>query len=115
MSPPFLPSHCIIPHQLTSLLSANLAFSYGWGVFVSHRSGETTDSFIADLTVAIRAGHLKTGAPARGERVVKYNRLMDIEDEIKQKGEEIKYAGAEFRTSHGKIANPKVPFNVYGY
>lgn len=95
--------------------SANLAFSYGWGVFVSHRSGETTDDFIADLTVGLRTGHLKTGAPARGERVVKYNRLMDIEDEIRASGEEMKFAGKEFRTAHGKMADPKVPFNVYGY
>lgn len=94
---------------------ANLAFSYEWGVFVSHRSGETTDDFIADLTVGLRTGHLKTGAPARGERVVKYNRLMDIEDEIKAKGEHIKYAGEAFRTVHGKSLEPKIPFNVFGY
>jgi enolase len=94
---------------------ANLAFSYEWGVFVSHRSGETTDDFIADLTVGLRTGHLKTGAPARGERVVKYNRLMDIEDEITAKGEHIKYAGEAFRTVHGKSLEPKIPFNVFGY
>ena len=46
---------------------------------ISHRSGETTDPFIADLAVATGAGQLKTGAPARGERVAKYNRLMAIE------------------------------------
>lgn len=95
--------------------SANLAFGYGWGVFVSHRSGETTDDFIADLTVGLRAGHLKSGAPARGERVVKYNRLMDIEDEILAKGGDIRYAGEEFRTVHGRMEEAKVPFNVYGY
>jgi enolase len=109
----FLPLFPII--MLMPLDSANLAFSYGWGVFVSHRSGETTDDFIADLTVGLRTGHLKTGAPARGERVVKYNRLMDIEDELKAKGEEVKYAGVDFRTAHGKVADPKIPFNVYGY
>jgi len=48
--------------------------------FVSHRSGETDDSFIADLAVGTGCGHLKTGAPARGERVAKYNRLIEIED-----------------------------------
>jgi enolase len=95
--------------------AANLAFSYGWGVFVSHRSGETTDDFIADLTVGLRTGHLKTGAPARGERVAKYNRLMDIEDEIRASGAEMKFAGKEFRTAHGKQEDPKIPFNVYGY
>jgi len=61
-----------------------------WGTFVSHRSGETTDSFIADFTVAIGSGHLKTGAPARGERVEKYNQLMRIEEEL---GKYAKYAG----------------------
>jgi len=53
-----------------------------WGTFISHRSGETVDSFIADMTVALHAGHLKTGAPCRGERVEKYNQLMRIEDEL---------------------------------
>jgi enolase len=47
--------------------------------FVSHRSGETEDSFIADLAVGTGCGHLKSGAPARGERVAKYNRLIEIE------------------------------------
>jgi len=51
----------------------------GWGAMVSHRSGETTDSFIADLAVAIGCGQIKSGAPARGERVAKYNRLLAIE------------------------------------
>ena len=46
--------------------------------FVSHRSGETEDHFIADLAVGTGCGHLKTGAPARGERVAKYNRLLEI-------------------------------------
>lgn len=52
----------------------------GYGQFVSHRSGETDDSFIADLAVGTGCGHMKTGAPARGERVAKYNRLIEIED-----------------------------------
>ncbi|HTX00532.1 MAG TPA: phosphopyruvate hydratase, partial [Acidimicrobiales bacterium] len=52
----------------------------GYAQFVSHRSGETDDSFIADLAVGTGCGHLKTGAPARGERVAKYNRLIEIED-----------------------------------
>lgn len=50
----------------------------GYAQFVSHRSGETTDTFIADLTVGTGTGHLKSGAPARGERVAKYNRLLEI-------------------------------------
>jgi enolase len=52
----------------------------GWGQFVSHRSGETEDTFIADLAVGTGCGHIKAGAPARGERVAKYNRLIEIED-----------------------------------
>jgi enolase len=54
----------------------------GYKQFISHRSGETTDSFIADLAVSSGAGELKTGAPARGERVAKYNRLVVIEAEV---------------------------------
>ena len=50
----------------------------GYRQFVSHRSGETEDSFIADLTVGTGSGQLKSGAPARGERVAKYNRLIEI-------------------------------------
>jgi len=61
-----------------------------WGAFVSHRSGETVDSFIADMTVALETGHLKTGAPCRGERVEKYNQLMRIEREL---GGSARYAG----------------------
>lgn len=61
-----------------------------WGACVSHRSGETVDSFIADMTVALDTGHLKTGAPARGERVEKYNQLLRIEEEL---GQDAHYAG----------------------
>jgi enolase len=98
-----------------AIAAANLAFSYNWGVFVSHRSGETTDDFIADLTVALRTGHLKAGAPARGERVAKYNRLLDIEDEIRASGENVEFAGEGFRSAHGEVVTEKLPFNVYGY
>jgi enolase len=59
-----------------------MARKAGWGAMVSHRSGETVDSFIADFTVAMGTGHLKTGAPCRGERVEKYNQLMRIEEEL---------------------------------
>lgn len=72
-------------------------------MFVSHRSGETTDDFIADLTVGMRTGHLKSGAPARGERVAKYNRLMDIEDELAAKGLKFRYAGEKFRDAHKDV------------
>ncbi len=67
-----------------------MARKAGWGAMVSHRSGETVDSFIADFTVALSTGHLKTGAPCRGERVEKYNQLMRIEEEL---GAAAVYAG----------------------
>ena len=54
----------------------------GWGVIVSHRSGETIDTFISDFTVAMGTGTIKTGAPCRGERIEKYNRLLRIEEEL---------------------------------
>jgi enolase len=76
---------------LTETVAAvHLAYSAGWGAMVSHRSGETVDSFIADLTVALATGHLKTGAPARGERVEKYNQLLRIEESL---GAAAVYAG----------------------
>jgi enolase len=68
----------------------DMARRAGWGAMVSHRSGETVDSFIADLTVAMGTGHLKTGAPCRGERVEKYNQLLRIEEEL---GGRAAYAG----------------------
>ncbi len=68
---------------LTETVAAiEMARKAGWGAMVSHRSGETVDSFIADLTVAMGTGHLKTGAPCRGERVEKYNQLLRIEEEL---------------------------------
>jgi enolase len=67
-----------------------MARKAGWGAMVSHRSGETVDSFIADFTVAMGTGHLKTGAPCRGERVEKYNQLLRIEEEL---ADEATYAG----------------------
>merc|ERR1711957_923188 len=53
--------------------AATMAMRNGWGVMVSHRSGETEDSFIADLIVGLRTGQIKTGAPCRSERLAKYN------------------------------------------
>ena len=82
------------------IFRAKLAFGYGWSVFVSHRSGETTDDFIADLTVGLGTGHLKSGAPCRSERVAKYNRLFDIEAEIEAAGERVIYAGHHFSQPH---------------
>jgi enolase len=69
--------------SLTETIAAiQMAFKAGWTAMVSHRSGETVDSFIADLTVAMGTGQLKTGAPCRSERVEKYNQLMRIEEEL---------------------------------
>ncbi len=62
----------------------------GWTAIISHRSGETPDDFISDLAVATSAGQIKTGAPARGERVAKYNQLLRIEEEL---GSAAVYAG----------------------
>jgi enolase 1/2/3 len=73
-----------------TIAAVNLAYSANWGAMVSHRSGETVDSFIADLTVALGTGHLKTGAPCRAERLEKYNQLMRIEEYL---GDSAVYAG----------------------
>jgi len=70
---------------LTETIAAiEMARKAGWTAMVSHRSGETVDSFIADLTVAMGTGQLKTGAPCRGERLEKYNQLMRIEEELSE-------------------------------
>ena len=61
-----------------------LAQKNAFRAVISHRSGETEDSFIADLAVAVNAGQIKTGAPCRSERVAKYNRLLRIEEEMKE-------------------------------
>jgi enolase len=66
----------------------------GWGVMVSHRSGETEDTFISDLVVGLRTGQIKTGAPCRSERLAKYNQLLRIEEEL---GPKAVYAGTGFR------------------
>ena len=65
-----------------ALEAARLAKSYNWKIMVSHRSGETCDDFISDFAVGIRADYIKTGAPCRGERVAKYNRLLRMEEEL---------------------------------
>ncbi|MGE5138228.1 MAG: phosphopyruvate hydratase [Rudaea sp.] len=77
---------------LTETLAAiELAQRSGWTAVVSHRSGETEDATIADLVVATNAGQIKTGAPARSERVAKYNQLLRIEEQL---GDAAAYAGA---------------------
>uniref|UniRef100_A0A673GM92 Beta-enolase n=1 Tax=Sinocyclocheilus rhinocerous TaxID=307959 RepID=A0A673GM92_9TELE len=81
-----------------SIQACKLAQSNGWGVMVSHRSGETEDTFIADLVVGLCTGQIKTGAPCRSERLAKYNQLMRIEEEL---GDKAKFAGKDFR--HPKL------------
>jgi enolase len=79
--------------SLTETLDViGLAKERSYGVVVSHRSGETEDTTIADLAVATNAGQIKTGAPSRGERTAKYNQLLRIEEEL---GETARYAGFE--------------------
>jgi enolase len=65
-----------------SLAAIRLAQAAGYTAVISHRSGETEDTTIADLAVATNAGQIKTGAPARSDRVAKYNRLLRIEEEL---------------------------------
>jgi enolase len=73
--------------------AASMATAHGYRVCVSERSGETEDPIIADLAVALNAGQIKTGAPVRGERTAKYNRLLQIEEEL---GSAAAYAGGSF-------------------
>jgi len=76
---------------ITEALDAvKLVRKNGWNVQVSHRSGETEDTFIADLAVGLGAGQIKSGAPCRGERTAKYNQLLRIEEEL---GRKTKYGG----------------------
>ncbi|KAI0135609.1 enolase [Daldinia grandis] len=77
-----------------SIQAAKDSYADGWGVMVSHRSGETEDVTIADIVVGIRAGQIKTGAPARSERLAKLNQILRIEEEL---GDNAVYAGENFR------------------
>jgi enolase len=82
---------------LTETLDAvSLAHRAGWTTMISHRSGETEDATIADIAVAVNAGQIKTGAPARSDRVAKYNQLLRIEEEL---GDSARYAGWSAFTS----------------
>lgn len=77
-----------------SIEAVRMSKKAGWGVMTSHRSGETEDTFIADLAVGLSTGQIKTGAPCRSERLAKYNQLLRIEEEL---GASAVYAGAKFR------------------
>ncbi|EDR15930.1 phosphopyruvate hydratase [Laccaria bicolor S238N-H82] len=85
-----------------SIQAAQLAQSDGWGVMISHRSGETESTIIADLSVALGVGQIKTGAPARSERVAKYNTLLRIEEELEG-------TGATYAGTRGLSAGPTPP------
>ncbi|ORZ18784.1 enolase [Absidia repens] len=83
---------------ITESIQASLdSQNAGWGVMVSHRSGETEDTFIASVVVGLRTGQIKTGAPCRSERLAKYNELLRIEEEL---GDNAIYAGENFRKAH---------------
>jgi len=87
---------------LTETIGAiDMARGAGWGAMISHRSGETEDTTIADLAVAMGTGQLKTGAPSRSERVAKYNRLLRIEEEL---GGAARYAGRSAFTARTRAA-----------
>jgi enolase len=77
-----------------SIQAAKDSFAAGWGVMVSHRSGETEDVTISDIVVGLRAGEIKCGAPARSERLAKLNQILRIEEEL---GSNAVYAGSSFR------------------
>jgi len=77
-----------------SIEAVNLSKNAGFGVMTSHRSGETEDTFIADLAVGLATGQIKTGAPCRSERLAKYNQLLRIEEEL---GDKAVYAGENWR------------------
>ncbi|KAM9388200.1 gamma-enolase [Phaethornis superciliosus] len=86
-----------------AIQACKLAQENGWGVMVSHRSGETEDTFIADLVVGLCTGQIKTGAPCRSERLAKYNQLMRIEEEL---GDEARFAGHNFRNPRSRMSHP---------
>jgi len=79
-----------------SIQAAKDSYAAGWAVMVSHRSGETEDVTIADIVVGLRSGQIKTGAPARSERLAKLNQILRIEEEL---GSNAVYAGENFRTA----------------
>mmetsp|Transcript_2818 Transcript_2818/g.1922 ORF Transcript_2818/g.1922 Transcript_2818/m.1922 type:complete len:292 (-) Transcript_2818:36-911(-) len=77
-----------------SIEANNMSQKQGWGVMVSHRSGETEDGFIGDLVVGLATGQIKSGAPCRSDRLAKYNQILRIEEEL---GSKAVYAGKHFR------------------
>ena len=78
----------------TECIQAVKDFAAGWGVMVSHRSGETEDVTIADIVIGLRAGQIKTGASARSERLAKLNHILRMDEEL---GAQAVYAGEIFK------------------
>lgn len=77
-----------------SIEASNMSQAAGWGVMVSHRSGETEDNFIGDLVCGLGTGEIKSGAPCRSDRLAKYNQILRIEEEL---GSKAVFAGKDFR------------------
>ena len=77
-----------------SIEASNMSQKAGWGVMVSHRSGETEDNFIGDLVCGLSTGEIKSGAPCRSDRLAKYNQILRIEEEL---GDRAVFAGKDFR------------------
>lgn len=77
-----------------SIEASNMSQAAGWGVMVSHRSGETEDNFIGDLVCGLGTGEIKSGAPCRSDRLAKYNQILRIEEEL---GDKAVFAGKAFR------------------
>ncbi len=77
-----------------SIEASNMSQAQGWGVMVSHRSGETEDNFIGDLVCGLGTGEIKSGAPCRSDRLAKYNQIFRIEEEL---GSKAIFAGRDFR------------------
>jgi enolase len=77
-----------------SIEASNMSQAAGWGVMVSHRSGETEDNFIGDLVCGLGTGEIKSGAPCRSDRLAKYNQILRIEEQL---GSKAVFAGKHFR------------------
>lgn len=77
-----------------SIEASNMCQQVGWGVMISHRSGETEDNFIGDLVCGLATGEIKSGAPCRSDRTAKYNQILRIEEEL---GDRALFSGKHFR------------------
>ena len=91
--------------------AATMLQAASWGVMVSHRSGETEDSFIADWVVGFRTRQIKTGVPCRSERLAKYNQLIRIEEELQLGSVKYSFVGTDFRSPE-RIVSARVGYLV---